>query len=233
MSPISQMLRCTVGWVYPRGHYRETCENRGVAWLQEPWTGRVGPHYGYPRESLAIELKQWIDLSTPEGAAEIVKACIALRNNNGGRLVIGFKNDSSLDSANAPADPRASFHVDVIQAIVSRYSAELFAIDVQFYEVDGQVIPVIVVPPGVRTPVAAKADLRDPSGKLLIRDHAVYVRSLQSNNIVSSSEARRGDWDALTRIWPRDSTRIWLRGNEAVTGCHLGTFPKTVLGRNH
>jgi schlafen family protein len=153
-----------------------------------------------PRESLAIELKQWIDPSTPEGTAKIARACIALRNNNGGRLVIGFKNDSSLDSANAPADARASFHIDVVQAIVSRYSAELFPIDVQFYEIGGQVVPVVVVPPGVKTPVAAKADLCDSSGKQLIRDHAVYVRSLQSNNIVSSTEARRGDWDAITRI---------------------------------
>lgn len=141
-----------------------------------------------PREGLAVELKQWIDPSTPEGTAKIVRACIALRNSNGGRLIIGFRDDSSPDVGNAPPDPRPSFSVDAIQAIVSRYSAEPFAIDVQFYEVGGQTIPVIAVPPGVRTPVAAKADLRDHSGKVLVRDHAVYVRSVQSNNVVSSTE---------------------------------------------
>jgi hypothetical protein len=32
------------------------------------------------RETLAIEIKQWIDPSTAEGTAKIAKACIALRN---------------------------------------------------------------------------------------------------------------------------------------------------------
>jgi hypothetical protein len=40
-----------------------------------------------PRESLDVELKQWIDPKFSEGIAEIAKGCIALRNNNGGRLV--------------------------------------------------------------------------------------------------------------------------------------------------
>jgi schlafen family protein len=153
-----------------------------------------------PQESLGVELKQWIDPTKPEGIAKIAKACIALRNNDGGRLVIGFKNDSRPDVDNVPADVRATFHGDVIQAIVSRYSAELFPIEVQFVDVGGQIYPVILVPPGVRTPVAAKATLNGPDGKPLVRDHAVYVRSLQSNNTVSSTEARRGDWETLTRI---------------------------------
>lgn len=153
-----------------------------------------------PRESLGVELKQWIDPTSPEGNAKIAKACIALRNNNGGRLVIGFKDDASPDVGNAPTDVQGTFHADVIQAIVSRYSAEQFAVEVQFVEMGGQVYPVISVPPGVRTPVAAKATLFGADGKVLIRDHAVYVRSLRSNNTVSSTEARRGDWDSLTRI---------------------------------
>ena len=39
-----------------------------------------------------------------------------------------------------------------------------------------------------------------PDGRPLIRDHAVYVRSLNSNNTVSSTEARRGDWERMARI---------------------------------
>ena len=57
----------------------------------------------------------------------------------------------------------------------------------------------ISVPAGVRTPVVAKAGLTD-DGKTLIKDHAVYVRSLTSNHRVSSSEVRRGDWERLMRI---------------------------------
>ena len=37
-----------------------------------------------PREKLDVEIKQSIDPSTPEGIAKIAKACLALRNNDGG-----------------------------------------------------------------------------------------------------------------------------------------------------
>jgi hypothetical protein len=154
-----------------------------------------------PREGFDLELKQWIDPKAPEGIAKIAKGCIALRNNNGGRMVIGFKDDGTPDMANTPADVRATFHVDVVQEIVSRYSSEMFAVDVEFATLPSGTYPVISVPAGVRTPVAAKADLPGPTpGKPFVKDHAVYVRSLNSNNIVSSTEARRGDWDRLARI---------------------------------
>lgn len=90
-----------------------------------------------PRESLDLELKQWISPKSPEGIAKIAKGCIALRNNNGGRLVIGFKDDGTPDTAGRPTDVRVTFHVDEIQAIVSKYSSELFQIDVQFVDLGG------------------------------------------------------------------------------------------------
>jgi hypothetical protein len=153
-----------------------------------------------PRETLDVELKRWIDPASHEGIAKIAKGCLALRNNNGGRLVIGFTDDGQPDLTNVPADVRTTFHIDTVQAIVSRFAAEPFSIDVEFVEVNGQTYPVISVPAGVRSPVAAKSTLSAPDGRVLVRDHAVYVRSLNSNNTVSSTEARRGDWDRLTRI---------------------------------
>jgi hypothetical protein len=153
-----------------------------------------------PRETLDLELKQWFDPTAPEGAARIARGCLALRNNNGGTLVIGFTDDGQPDPDNIPADVRATFHNDVVQAIVSRFPAEPFSIDVQFVEVGGRTHPVISVPAGVRSPVAARSTLNGPDGRPLVRDHAVYVRSLNSNNTVSSTEARRGDWERLTRI---------------------------------
>ena len=94
-----------------------------------------------PHESLDLELKQWIDPSSPEGTAKIARACIALWNNNGGRLVIGFTDEGRPDVTNVPNDVRKTFHVDVIQAIVGRYSAEQFSIEVNFVERGGQPIP--------------------------------------------------------------------------------------------
>jgi len=149
-----------------------------------------------PRETLQVELKQWIDPASPEGSAKIAKGCMALRNNNGGFLVIGFDDDGNPDIANAPGDVETDFHTDVVQGIVTQYSSEPFPIEVQFGEKDGHLYPVIAVPSGVRTPVAAKRDLPF-SGRMLIKHNAVYVRSLSSNNTVSSSEPRRGDWERL------------------------------------
>src|SRR5690242_6442381 len=72
-----------------------------------------------PGETLQIEIKQWIDPATSEGAAKIVKGAFALYNRNGGYLIIGF-NDKTLepDTENAPADVQAVFHQDIIQGLV-------------------------------------------------------------------------------------------------------------------
>ena len=39
-----------------------------------------------PQERLALELKAWIDPDTSQGKAKIIKACIAMRNNNSGSI---------------------------------------------------------------------------------------------------------------------------------------------------
>lgn len=152
-----------------------------------------------PRETLGVELKSWIDPTAEEGIAKIAKGCMALRNNNGGVLVIGFRDDGQPDEGNVPSDVRAVFHVDRVQGIVGQFASETFPVDVQFGERDSKTYPVVSVPSGVRTPVVAKRDC-GPPGKPLIKDHAVYVRSLSSNNTVSSSEARRADWERLLQI---------------------------------
>ncbi|WP_392531095.1 hypothetical protein [Nostoc sp. C117] len=50
-----------------------------------------------PSESLSVEIKRWIDPQSKEGIAKIAKACIALRNNDGGIFLVGFNNDGSPD----------------------------------------------------------------------------------------------------------------------------------------
>ncbi len=74
-----------------------------------------------PAEGLNVEVKRWIDPTTPEGQAKVVKAALALRNRNGGYFVVGF-DDATLqpDVGNSPPDPRAVWHLDDIQGLVSR-----------------------------------------------------------------------------------------------------------------
>lgn len=154
-----------------------------------------------PIETLSVELKTWIDPVVPEGIAKIAKACIALRNNNGGFLLIGFDNATGQpDTTNAPEDVRTTYHADVIQGIAAKYASQAFEVEVYFIESqkDGREHPVICVSDGVRTPVAAKASLRGPGGNVvLIKDHAVYVRTLNSNKTASTSEAKYNDWENL------------------------------------
>jgi hypothetical protein len=165
-------------------------------------------------ESLNVEVKTWIDPDDPAGMAKIVRAALALRNRNGGYLVIGF-DDKTLQphTANRPLDVRSKFHIDKIHGIVSRYASELFEVAVAFGERDGQDYPVIVVPEGVRTPVAAKADLFDTSKQRLVRHGDVYFRTLAANGTPSTAPARPEDW--------RDIVEICFDNREADVGRFL------------
>lgn len=165
-----------------------------------------------PHESLTVEVKQWLDMKDPRHLAKIVKAVIALRNRNGGFLLIGF--DDKMDpSPNPPENVTEVYHGDVIQKLVSKYCSETFEVSVEFPERNGIKYPVLMVPSGVRCPVAAKAEMKDPEGKSLIAINDVYVRSLHSNGTVSSAKA---PWQS----WP-DTMQICFDNREADLGNFL------------
>jgi len=151
-------------------------------------------------ESLDLEFKQWIDPKTPHGKSKITKACLALRNNDGGRLVIGIDDKGNPCVDNVPVNVRSTYDSDVLREIVGKYASEPFAVTVDFIDIDGLEFPAILIPSGVKTPVICKSDLSDEKGKAILRDNALYVRSITSNNRVSSSEIRKGDWERLLTI---------------------------------
>ncbi len=154
-----------------------------------------------PGESLTVELKRWIDPASPEGKEKIVKTALALRNYGGGYLVLGFDNDTcEPDTNNVPQNVRADFHIDKIQALISRYASEPFEVSVEFSEREGQLYPVIIIPSGVKTPVAAKSDLRSDDGRALISANDVYTRSLRSNNTPSTTKATWKDWPNILEV---------------------------------
>ncbi|TAZ71103.1 ATP-binding protein (plasmid) [Rhizobium ruizarguesonis] len=153
-----------------------------------------------PSESLNVEIKRWIDPRSPSGEAKIAIACMALRNRNGGYLIVGIDNETlKPDSANAPADAASVFHVDIIQSLVSKYASIPFEISVKFGALDGQAVPVIVVGAGVTIPVASKRELMDGT-KRLIAQNGVYFRTLGSNGVPSSSLAVHSDWREIFEI---------------------------------
>jgi hypothetical protein len=108
--------------------------------MQTPQT-RINDLVARPSEGLRVEIKSWIDPTEPEGIAKVVRACLAMRNQNGGFLLIGL-NDQTLqvETAGKPNNIRDSFHTDEIQQLVSRFAHDGFEIEVAFGERDGRVI---------------------------------------------------------------------------------------------
>lgn len=150
-----------------------------------------------PRESLAIELKNWINPDSPKDIAKIIKTSLAMRNNDGGLLLVGFNDkDGSPDFTGAPASVEEVFHTDKIQGYISKYSSEPFEVTLYYPEKNDVKFVVIEIPQGVKSPVAAKSELMD-NNKALIKSNQVYTRTLLSNNTPSTSEAIWKDWPQL------------------------------------
>jgi hypothetical protein len=154
-----------------------------------------------PVEGMAVELKSWIDIRTPDGIAKLVKSLFALRNRDGGFLLIGFDDKTRAPIAYPFIDPaHAIFHADELQSLLSRYASQPFAIEAQFPERDGQIHPVVQVPSGVRVPVIVKADLAGEGGKNLLRVGDLYFRTLRANNMVSSARILPADYPDLMDV---------------------------------
>lgn len=163
-------------------------------------TTRIRELVERPGESLSIELKRWIDLNTSDGIAKIVKTALALRNHGGGYIVIGFDNTTlEPDANNIPENVREHFHIDKIQGLISKYASEPFEVSVEFPEREGQIYPVIVIPAGVKTPVAVKSDLHE-SNRKIIKVDTVYIRSLKANNTPSTTQATWKDWPKIVEV---------------------------------
>lgn len=153
-----------------------------------------------PSESLNVEIKRWIDPDSPDGKAKIIKSCLAMRNNNGGYLIIGFDNKTGKpDLDHMPTDIYIKFHSDHIQDMVSRFSSVPFEVTVHLREKDGDEYPIIEVGSGIQVPVVTKSELKTEE-KYLIKQNTVYVRTLNSNYTVSTSEATYKDYERLMQI---------------------------------
>ena len=153
-----------------------------------------------PSETLDVELKTWLDLTQAADIAKTVRALLALRNRNGGLLMIGF-NDKTHQPDPVPPGylPKVVFHSDEVQLLVSKYAFDPFPVAVDFVKRNGQDYPILIVESGVQYPVAVKSDLVH-SGKSLLRVGEVPFRTLRANGTVSTAAARPGDWKEIMEI---------------------------------
>jgi len=146
-------------------------------------------------ETLDTELKGWLNLSEPREAAMFAKACLALRNNDGGRIVLGIDNSAcnSIPSEK-PIDVSIAFHVDKINEIVGRFAIPKFEVRVNLKLYQGTVHPEIVIPGGIQSPVISRSGFEKE-----LRQNAVYVRTISNGRPSSCEPMTAADWDKLMR----------------------------------
>jgi transcriptional regulator with XRE-family HTH domain len=147
-----------------------------------------------PRESLDLEIKNWLDLRNDNDAKAIfAKAALALANHGGGFILLGL---TEIEGGCVEAEGRPAtldgYTQDVINGIVQNYSDPAFHCAVHIVaRGDDRLFPVVVVPGDHRSPVRAKR--AGPHGNI-VQDNAIYVRKPGPRSEVPTSGQ---DWDAL------------------------------------
>lgn len=130
-----------------------------------------------PRETLDVEVKEWLDVTDADHRALVAKEIIALANHGGGVLVVGFMelDDGTFKVAVPRPENLDLWSQDNIQSIVAKYLDPAVQCRVHHRSRSGDSgkYPVIVVPGGHRVPIRAKAG--SPDAKKLVA-HRVYIR---------------------------------------------------------
>ncbi|MCC6444128.1 MAG: pentapeptide repeat-containing protein [Armatimonadetes bacterium] len=142
---------------------------------EDPQIRRLESLLSYPREDLDIELKGWLNLTTPDDKANLAQALIALANHGGGYIVLGYQEDNEkwIPAAPRPTDMRG-YTQDLMNGIAERYAEPVFPCERHLvrHPQQGDLFPVIVVPEG-KVPIRAK---RDGPDKRHVRNGTYYIR---------------------------------------------------------
>jgi hypothetical protein len=111
-----------------------------------------------PRETLEIELKEWLDLSQPLQRAKVARHICALANHGGGYLIFGIRDDLSVDP-NHPGD-LSRYSRDYFAGIVEKYLTPTFQCDIFFVPASstGRVCVVVRVPSHASIPICARSN---------------------------------------------------------------------------
>lgn len=149
-----------------------------------------------PSETLEVEYKSWLDLDDNGTRADVARHIAALANHGGGRIVFGFNDDMAFAGPNP--HPKPALDRDCISAIVKRYLEPPFQCDVDVVtSSEGNDHPVVTVPPHGATPVCAKANGPEKSGKPTgIVQGTYYVRKPGPE---SAPIATATEWGPLIR----------------------------------
>ena len=145
-----------------------------------------------PLENLAVEYKSWLDLQDQEKKGLLAKAVIALANEGGGHLVIGFSDDEPELVAVPRPQCIPDYDQDTINNIVKKFA--LPHIHCNLFHVINPLTkllhPVIVVPGGHCVPVMSRSGT--PKGS--ISAHICYIRKPGPESAPPLTE---GEWSKL------------------------------------
>jgi transcriptional regulator with XRE-family HTH domain len=147
-----------------------------------------------PRETLQLEIKEWLDPVDKEHRAIIAKAGIALANHGGGHILIGMTEDGDTyrEAVGRPTSLDA-FNTDWVNGIIDRFAEPAFHCEVRHVsvQVGGPEFPVVCVPGGHKVPIRAK---RSGPGDKIINDGSYYTRRPGPKSEPPQSGR---DWDDL------------------------------------
>lgn len=147
-----------------------------------------------PRESLDVEIKDWLDLDQKEHQADLVKAILALANHGGGHILIGFReNSGTYSSTDTETKISNLYNQDRINGIVSKYADPQIHVDCYHVSDGTKEHPVIVVPGGYSVPIRCMRG--GPDGRH-VKQNAYYIRRPGP----ASEEPQTGqEWTELIR----------------------------------
>jgi len=148
-------------------------------------------------ETLGVEIKRWLNPTDDVDSAVIARALIALRNFDGGILVLGLDNETGDPCLDCPNNVPELYHADKIQALVGKFARPPFEVEVHFIDRGSGQLPVLVVRGGVKAPLMARCTVRDPSGKPVLEQNAIYVRCFANNTVSSAKPVTHRDWEEL------------------------------------
>lgn len=161
-----------------------------------------------PRETLEIELKQWLDLDDHKARASVARHIAAISNHGGGYLIFGFEDDYSVDE-NRPTS-FVNYNRDGISSIVRKYLSPSLHCDVETVAAtNGDKFVVVRVPGHGPTPITSlRGGPSDAKGRPQgIRSNTVYIRSVGP----SSEPITTGDWSGLIRRCVMNDRNLLLR----------------------
>ena len=130
------------------------------------------PFITEPREDLAYEYKDWLDLTSKEHKATLAKAAIALANHGGGYIVIGFAEQGPILDSRPRPEEIPEITPDSVNEAVHLYAEPKFQCAMHLVShPDTDVQHPVVIIPSTTVPVMS---MRECQG--VIAQNRCYVR---------------------------------------------------------